>query len=475
MRGVALHREDDGPGEELGREAEEREHGLAGEVHREGAGAPREPCRPAASRPGAAASCRRRRRAREVAAVEGGHRPHQQLLRRRPPREDEVARGRPRCRLRAGAGRLEAEEAALPGEQLADELLHAPAHDRLERALREEAHLDEDVAEPPEAGAVVLAVESRHQVRLADEPLPQQPAGEGLPRGAARGVDDAAAAQDEDGVAVEAGEREPPARGADGRASAGAPTRSSVSRRPPKLIPSLRAAFAAARLPSWSASVAGGTGGPRWKPCASAQPSRSRRCELRRRLDALGADAQLEPARHRGDRGEERHVLRVRGGPAQEREVELHAVEGQLGEAAERGVADREAVEDERDAEGLQAVEHVERAREVGDDVALGHLELQAPRREAGLLERRLHLVGERAASSARAARGSRRAAARAGGAATRAPGAAAVRRIHGPIARMRPVKSDFERKLWGKTRPSCGCCQRRSASTPTIVPVPAA
>ena len=147
---------------------------------------------------------------------------------------------------------------------------------------------------------------------------------------------------------------------------------------------------------SWSASVAGGTGGPRWKPWNSAQPSCSSRLQLRRVLDALGAHAQLQAARDGGHGREQGDVLGVRRRPAQEGEVELDAVERQLGEPAERRVAHGEAVEHQRHAERLQPVQHVERARQVGDDVALGHLELQQLLREARLLERGLHLVGQR-------------------------------------------------------------------------------
>ena len=43
-----------------------------------------------------------------------------------------------------------------------------------------------------------------------------------------------------------------------------------------------------------------------------------------------------------------------------------------------------------------------------------------------------------------------------------------AVSTIHGPIARIRPVKSAFERKWRGNTSPSSGCCQRRKASKPS-------
>ena len=160
------------------------------------------------------------------------------------------------------AGRLEAEEAGLPGQELADQLLHAPAHDRLQRALREEAHLDEDVAEPPEAGPVVLPLEGRHELRLAHELLPQQPAGEGLTGGAARGVDDPAPAQHEDGVPVEAGEGEPPARDADRQRLEQGRQVERLEASAEAHRPSAAPGFAA-RAPSWSASVAGGTGGPR--------------------------------------------------------------------------------------------------------------------------------------------------------------------------------------------------------------------
>ena len=146
---------------------------------------------------------------------------------------------------------------------------------------------------------------------------------------------------------------------------------------------------------------------------------------------------------------------------AQEGEVEFHAVEGQLGQPPQRRSV-REAGRGRGPPIAFRRCSMSTQSAEGRRRRAPRALRAGGAARGVRSLERGLHLVGQgllhelrRSEVDREPQRACRRCHSR--------TWTAAVRRIQGPMARMRPVKSDLARKLCGKTSPSCGCCQRRA------------
>ena len=105
--------------------------------------------------------------------------------------------------------------------------------------------------------------------------------------------------------------------------------------------------------------------------------------ELGRRLDALADAAQPEAARQLHDRSDE-HLVAGRAAEAlDEGAVDLHDVDRQAGEVAERRVAGAEVVDGEEHAEGPQLVQAVPDGLGV-EEHRLGDLEHDPARVDAG-------------------------------------------------------------------------------------------
>ena len=93
---------------------------------------------------------------------------------------------------------------------------------------------------------------------------------------------------------------------------------------------------------------------------------------------ALGRDGQPKAAAQLDGRADDRLVLGVRVHVDDERLVDLDLVDLELLELGQRGVAGAEVVDRAPDAHCMERAEDLARALDVGDDLALGYLELEA-------------------------------------------------------------------------------------------------
>ncbi len=94
----------------------------------------------------------------------------------------------------------------------------------------------------------------------------------------------------------------------------------------------------------------------------------------------------MEALAHGDDRLGDRLVLRIRGQIADEGAVDLERVDREALEVSERGVAHAEVVDRKAHSHFLDLVEHPARALGVLDHHALGELELEQLRPQAGAL-----------------------------------------------------------------------------------------
>ena len=97
-------------------------------------------------------------------------------------------------------------------------------------------------------------------------------------------------------------------------------------------------------------------------------------------LHALGHDLEAEPAGEPDDAGDDGHVVAVGVELGRERAVDLHRVDGEAPEVAERRVAGPEVVDREADAELADRVERLDRGVELVEDRVLGDLDAEAAR-----------------------------------------------------------------------------------------------
>ena len=174
----------------------------------------------------------------------------------------------------------------------------------------------------------------------------------------------------------------------------------------------------------------------------------------------------------RRDHGLDDRAVRVAVEPGDERPVDLDRVERQVLQVGQRRVAGAEVVEHEPDAHVAQPAERPDPDLGLVHHDALGDLELERRRVEPGLGQDRVDLVDEvRLAELAgrQVDRHHQARAARAGRRATRVAWRQAVSSTHRPSGTIRPVSSASGMNDSGGTRPRTGCCQRTSASKPTI------
>ena len=101
-------------------------------------------------------------------------------------------------------------------------------------------------------------------------------------------------------------------------------------------------------------------------------------------FDAFGEHLHLQLVRHRDDGARDRHVFRRRGDVGHQRAVDLDHVHRQPAQVAQARVAGAEVVERDLDAERTQRPQVLHRLIEVGDQHALGDLDAEQPRVEAG-------------------------------------------------------------------------------------------
>ena len=123
----------------------------------------------------------------------------------------------------------------------------------------------------------------------------------------------------------------------------------------------------------------------------AAEPAQLRQLHLV--LDPLGDHVERERPRHPDDRLDDRRPLLLHPERVDEGAVDLQRVEGEAVEVGERGVAGAEVVEDEPHAELVQRLQRGDRRRRLLDQDALGDLQPQVDRVDAGarddLLDRR--------------------------------------------------------------------------------------
>jgi hypothetical protein len=100
------------------------------------------------------------------------------------------------------------------------------------------------------------------------------------------------------------------------------------------------------------------------------------------RLDALRRDLQRQVLAQADGGADDRGVVGVGGHAHDERLVDLQLVGGKLLELGQRGEPGPEVVDGDADAHGPQLLEHVAGPAEVGHDLRLGDLDLQAGARE---------------------------------------------------------------------------------------------
>ncbi len=111
-------------------------------------------------------------------------------------------------------------------------------------------------------------------------------------------------------------------------------------------------------------------------------------------LDALGDGLQVQRARHLDDGLHDGAVVGVGVDVAHEGLVDLERVQREALEVAQRRVAGAEVVQRQPHALRVQRVHHRDGGRRVGGD-ALGQLELEVLRRQAGVAQRARHDVGQ--------------------------------------------------------------------------------
>src|SRR4029450_6351455 len=201
------------------------------------------------------------------------------LLRVEAVGEQEVLRVHLHFAALADGDGLELEEARLPAQDLSEDELGLLADDVAERPVVDLAHLHEHAPEPSGRGGGVLPLEGSGEVLLGDEPAQEEDRAERNAEGSRRGVDHASGAEDEDGMAVGARERELARRGVvRERLEEGREARVLEAAGEAHVASSGRGgAFAAGSLVAKSASQAeAGAGGRSREPCTSSQRSRRR-------------------------------------------------------------------------------------------------------------------------------------------------------------------------------------------------------
>src|SRR5436190_6149085 len=113
-------------------------------------------------------------------------------------------------------------------------------------------------------------------------------------------------------------------------------------------------------------------------------------------LDALGDDVHPERARQHDHCADDRRVLGIAADFADERPVDLQQVDlRDLAQVPERREANAEVVDRQPDADRAQRAEAQERGVRIGEQRALGHLEAQVGRVDAGLRDAGAHVVDE--------------------------------------------------------------------------------
>ena len=154
-----------------------------------------------------------------------------------------------------------------------------------------------------------------------------------------------------------------------------------------------------------------------------------------------------------------------------ERAVDLDRVERQVLEVRQGRVAGPEVVEDELDAELAQRPQRSRPGLRLVHQDALGDLELEQVGRQAGLGEDRRRPASTRSGwVNWRADRLTLMTSCDPGSVSSQARACRqAVSSTQRPIGMIRPVSSASGMNDSGGTRPRVGCCQRTSASSPTI------
>ena len=94
-------------------------------------------------------------------------------------------------------------------------------------------------------------------------------------------------------------------------------------------------------------------------------------------LDTLGDDPQPQVVAEADDRADDREVVVALGQVPHERAVDLHLVHRQAAQPGQRRVAGAEVVDRDEQAEVDQPLQRVHRPLRVGDDRALGDLQLE--------------------------------------------------------------------------------------------------
>jgi len=112
-------------------------------------------------------------------------------------------------------------------------------------------------------------------------------------------------------------------------------------------------------------------------------------------LDALGHDVDAERARHLDDGAGDRAVAHPGLEVADERAVDLEAVDGEVAQPAEARIADAEVVDGERNPDVAQRGQHFFRPGLVAHDHRLRDLEFDVLRFDAGVLQGARHHLGE--------------------------------------------------------------------------------
>ena len=117
-------------------------------------------------------------------------------------------------------------------------------------------------------------------------------------------------------------------------------------------------------------------------------PACSEPLQRRLVLDALGDDLQAEAVGKRDRRLDDDGVGPLALHPHHEPAVDLEHVDREPPEMGERGVTDSEVVDRDPHAESIEPLQDDRRAGAVGEDRALGDLELEARRIDAVLGKR---------------------------------------------------------------------------------------
>src|SRR3954447_17788844 len=114
------------------------------------------------------------------------------------------------------------------------------------------------------------------------------------------------------------------------------------------------------------------------------------------RLDSLGDDVHPKRAGKHHDSTDDRRILGIAADLADERAVDLQEVHlRHLSEVPERGEADAEAVDRQADGDRAERAEAQERRVGIREQRALGHLQTEVARRDAGAVDDVAHVVDE--------------------------------------------------------------------------------